>query len=253
MAKHEHEHDADVIDRPQEENPPPQENKNLPVRQDGPLEPFQNTEYDTPPKEWVAGTVVPKDTAPEDMTDAEYIQWMYENLTPFWAIKRNMLLRRPPELTSIEPNTARIGQESFILVVSGVGLIQESVIVFAGQDEPSKLETNGTLTTGVNMSVWHGPDEVEVRVKNGEHVSEPLMFTFTDPEEDEAKLKKRRADDRDFKAKLDRDDKHKHEHEHADEHKHEHADYPPSEEEDDEEEEDDGKGDKKKKRGKHKK
>ena len=27
-----------------------------------------NTEYDTPPKEYVPGTVVPKDTAPEDMT-----------------------------------------------------------------------------------------------------------------------------------------------------------------------------------------
>ena len=79
MAKHEHEeHDTDVIDRPPQDEPAP-----LPV-----------FEYDAPPKEWVAGTVVPEDTAPEDMTDAEYIQWMYDNLTPFWAIKRNMLLRR---------------------------------------------------------------------------------------------------------------------------------------------------------------
>jgi hypothetical protein len=65
-------------------------------------------------------------------------------------------------------------------VVSGHGLVQDvSVIVFAGQDEPSTLHTNGTLTTGVNMSVWHGPDTVEVRVRNGDKVSEPLQFTFT--------------------------------------------------------------------------
>ena len=176
-------------------------------------------DYDTPPKEWVAGTVVPEDTDPEDMTDAEYIQWMYDNLTPFWAIKRNMLLRRAPVLSSIEPSTARIGDESFTLVVSGVGLVMESVIVFAGQDEPSKLETNGTLTTGVNMSVWHGPDEVEVRVKNGEHISEPLMFTFTEAPDQEKELEKARQAKRDRGQHVVGDD----------EHKHEHADYPPDE------------------------
>jgi len=232
MAKHEH--DTDVIDRPtSEENPPPQENKNLPVRQDGPLEPFQNTEYDTPPKEWVAGTVVPEDTAPEDMTDAEYIQWMYDNLTPFWAIKRNMLVRRAPVLSSIEPSTARIGQESFVLVVSGHGFVQDiSKIVFAGQDEPTKLETNGTLTTGVNMSVWHGPDELEVRVRNDDKISEPLMFTFTAAIDEEGELKKKRAPG----------------------HELDHDDYPSEHNGDeDDEEEDDGKGGKKKKRGKHKK
>ena len=127
-------------------------------------------------------------------------------------------------------------------MVSGVGLVMESVIVFAGQDEPSKLETNGTLTTGVNMSVWHGPDEVEVRVKNGEHISEPLMFTFTAAPDQEKELEKARQ------AKRDRGQQVAGDH---DEHKHEHADYPPSEEEDDDEE-DDGKPAKKSK-GKHKK
>ena len=188
------------------------------------------TDYDTPPKEWVAGTVVPEDTDPEDMSDAEYIQWMYENLTPFWAIKRNMLVRRAPVLSGIEPSTARIGDESFILVVSGVGFVQDiSVIVFAGQDEPSKLETNGTLTTGVNMSVWHGPDEVEVRVKNGEHISEPLMFTFTAAPDEEKELEKARQAKRDRGQHVVGDD----------EHKHEHADYPPGEEDNGEEEDDD--------------
>jgi hypothetical protein len=138
------------------------------------------TEYDTPPKEWAPGTKYDPETDPDDMTDAEYIQWMYDNHTPFWAIKRNMLYRTAPVLTSIEPTSAQIGAESFQLVVSGHGLVQDvSVIVFAGQDEPSTLHANGTLTTGVNMSVWHGPDTVEVRVRNGDKVSEPLQFTFT--------------------------------------------------------------------------
>ena len=246
MARHEH--DADTLedtrpveDTARQEKMTPAEEAQREADRRSPA----GTDYDTPPKEWVAGTVVPEDTAPEDMTDAEYIQWMYENLTPFWAIKRNMLIRRAPVLSSIEPSSARIGDESFVLVVSGVGFVQDiSVIVFAGQDEPTKLETNGTLTTGVNMSVWHGPDEVEVRVKNGEHISEPLMFTFTAAPDQEKELEKARQ------AKRDRGQQVAGDH---DEHKHEHADYPPSEEEDDDEEEDDGKGDKKKKRGKHKK
>ena len=98
MARHEH--DADTIEdtRPVEDTRAremtPARRRSM-RRQRRPV-----FDYDTPPKEWVAGTVVPEDTAPEDMTDAEYIQWMYDNLTPFWAIKRNMLLRRAPVLSS---------------------------------------------------------------------------------------------------------------------------------------------------------
>jgi hypothetical protein len=140
-----------------------------------------NMDYDTPPPEFVAGTVVPKDTPPEDMSNAEYIQWMYDNLTPFWAIKKNMLLRNAPVLSGLNPSTAQIGDPSFELYVSGVGLVQnESVIVFAGQDEPTQFNVeDGTVSTGVNMGVWHGADVVEVRVRNGTQLSEPLEFTFT--------------------------------------------------------------------------
>jgi hypothetical protein len=143
--------------------------------------PIVNIEYDTPPKEWVPGTVVPADTAPEDMTNAEYIQWMYENLTPFWAIKKNMLLRTPPTITSIEPTTAAIGDPSFTLVVTGTNFHTESVIVFAGQNENTTLNADGTLSTGVNMTYWHGADAIPVYVSNGPHgaVSEPVDFTFT--------------------------------------------------------------------------
>ena len=70
-------------------------------------------DYDTPPKQWVAGTVVPKDTAPEDMTDAEYVQWCFENHMPYWAIKKEILLRNPPILSALNPSTAAIGDPSF--------------------------------------------------------------------------------------------------------------------------------------------
>ena len=181
MARHEHEHDVIEEERPVDDTKPAE--KMTPAEEA--LREANNrspagTEYDTPPKEWAPGTKYDPAADPDDMTDAEYIQWMYDNLTPFWAIKRNMLYRTAPVLTSIEPTTAQIGAESFQLVVYGHGLVQDvSVIVFAGQDEPSMLHANGTLTTGVNMSVWHGPDTVEVRVRNGDKVSEPLQFTFT--------------------------------------------------------------------------
>jgi hypothetical protein len=137
-------------------------------------------EYDRPPPQWVPGTVVPQDTAPEDMTDAEYIQWCFNNRMPYWAIKKNVRLRVLPVLTSIEPSTAAIGDPGFTLYIKGEGFCSDSVIVFAGQDEPTRLdEEMTTVSTGVNMDVWHGADTLEVRVRNGDQVSEPLAFTFT--------------------------------------------------------------------------
>jgi hypothetical protein len=136
-------------------------------------------DYDTPPKQWVAGTVVPKDTPVEDMTDAEYVQWCFENHMPYWAIKKEIYLRKPPTLSGLEPSTAAIGDPSFDLKISGQGFIPDSVIVFAGYDEPTQLNEDGTVSTGVNMGVWHGADTVQVSVRNGSQVSEPLEFTFT--------------------------------------------------------------------------
>jgi predicted DNA-binding transcriptional regulator AlpA len=138
-----------------------------------------NTEYDTPPLGYVPGTVVPTDTAPEDMTDAEYIQWMYDNLTPFWAIKKAMLLRKPPVLEQLVPASAELGSPSFELYVHGDGFVNgESVIVFAGVDEPTFWHSPKLVSTGVNMSVWHEADIVEVSVRTGVHTSAPAQFEF---------------------------------------------------------------------------
>jgi hypothetical protein len=141
--------------------------------------PVVNMEYDTPPKEYVPGTVVPKDTAPEDMTNPEWIQWAYQNWMPFWAIKKGLLQRTPPMITSIEPSTAAIGDPSFTLYVTGTNFHTESVIVFAGQSENTTLNLDGTLSTGVNMAYWHGADAVPVVIDNGMSASEPSTFTFT--------------------------------------------------------------------------
>jgi hypothetical protein len=187
-----HEHDTDVMEKPVDKTTlPPVDNDIKPPEGLTPAQEAKweadnphpaGTDYDTPPKEWVPGTKVPKDTAPEDMTPPEYIQWMYENLTPLWAIKKNLLLRFPPVISGLEPSTAAIGDPSFELKVSGTGFVAyESTIVFAGQDEPTQLNEDGTVSTGVNMSYWHGADTVQVCVRNGSQLSEPLEFTFTAP------------------------------------------------------------------------
>jgi len=156
----------------------------------------------------VPGTVVPKDTNPADMTDAEYVQWCFENRMPYWAIKKEIYLRRPPTLSGLEPSTAAIGDPSFDIKVSGTGFVQDSVIVFAGYDEPTQLNEDGTLSTGVNMGVWHGAATLPVCVRNGNLVSEPLEFTFTGGEA-------RKADERDH-YDPDRDDDDRDDDEHDD-------------------------------------
>jgi hypothetical protein len=122
------------------------------------------------------------DKDPADMTNEEYVWWAYDNLMPLWAIRANVLYRTPPVLSGLEPSTAAIGGPSFPLVVSGTNFHAGSVIVFAGQDENTTFnEEDGTLSTGVNMDYWHGPDTVPVVVRNGPGgaISEPLDFTFT--------------------------------------------------------------------------
>jgi len=83
-----------------------------------------------------------------------------------------------PTITALEPDECTIGEETFDLFVSGTNFTEDSVIVFAGQDEPTDLEDDGTLSTGINMDVWHGPDVVQVMVKNGDKTSNAMPFTF---------------------------------------------------------------------------
>jgi hypothetical protein len=53
--------------------------------------------------------------------------------------------------------------------------------MFAGKDEPTTVVSDTEVTTGVDMSVWVGPDPaVPVAVRSAEGaVSNPLSFAFT--------------------------------------------------------------------------
>jgi hypothetical protein len=86
-----------------------------------------------------------------------------------------------PVLDSLTPATVALGAPSFTLHVRGSGFVDGAVIVFAGQDEPTTWVSETELTTGVDMSVWTGPDPavpVVVRGLDGA-VSNTLLFAFT--------------------------------------------------------------------------
>ena len=85
-----------------------------------------------------------------------------------------------PSITSLNPTECAIGDESFTLYISGENFFADSVIYFAGQPEPTTLNEDGTLSTGINMDVWHGPDTVPVVIQNGPESSEPAEFTFNE-------------------------------------------------------------------------
>ena len=82
----------------------------------------------------------------------------------------------PPVVTSLNPNTAVLGSPSFDVHVMGSGFTAESIIMFAGQPEPTTFVSSTELTTGVNMDVWLGPDSVPVAVETDGVASDPVMF-----------------------------------------------------------------------------
>jgi hypothetical protein len=86
-----------------------------------------------------------------------------------------------PVLTSLTPASVALGAPSFTLHVHGTGFAPGAVIVFAGKDEPTTVVSDTEVTTGVDMSVWVGPDPavpVVVRGADGA-VSNGLAFAFT--------------------------------------------------------------------------
>jgi hypothetical protein len=84
-----------------------------------------------------------------------------------------------PVITSLEPSSCEIGSADFTLVITGENFGDKSVIHFAGFDEPTTLNADGTISTGVKPSLWSSPAVVPVLVKNGPAASEALDFTFT--------------------------------------------------------------------------
>jgi hypothetical protein len=85
-----------------------------------------------------------------------------------------------PVITLLEPATCAIGDPDFTMYVHGTGFTADSIIHFAGYDEPTTYnDVDGSLSTGIKPSLWGAPDTVQVSVKNGAQVSEEVDFFFT--------------------------------------------------------------------------
>jgi IPT/TIG domain len=95
-----------------------------------------------------------------------------------------------PSISSLNPTETEIGGEDFTLYVSGENIFRDSVINFAGQDEPSTLNEDGTLSTVVKPSLWADPVTVPVIIKNGPESSDPVDFAFNAPAASRSKKKK---------------------------------------------------------------
>jgi hypothetical protein len=87
-----------------------------------------------------------------------------------------------PVISSLNPDSCMIGDPDFPLVISGDNFFGDSVIHFAGHDEPTTFDADAkTLSTGIKPSLWADPVTVQVMVKNGPELSAPVDFEFAAP------------------------------------------------------------------------
>jgi hypothetical protein len=87
-----------------------------------------------------------------------------------------------PSISSLNPDSCTVGDPDFPLVVSGENFFGDSVIHFAGHDEPTTFDADAkTLSTGIKPSLWADPVTVQVQIKNGPELSAPVDFTFEAP------------------------------------------------------------------------
>ena len=84
-----------------------------------------------------------------------------------------------PVIESISPASCMVGDPDFPLLVYGDNFFADSVINFAGHDEPTTFDADAkTLSTGVKPSLWAEPVIVPVIIKNGPVSSGPVDFEF---------------------------------------------------------------------------
>jgi hypothetical protein len=84
-----------------------------------------------------------------------------------------------PVITGYDPYDCMIGDPDFQLVVTGENFFNDSVIHFAGHDEPTTFDAEAkTLSTGVKPSLWTEPATVQVQIRNGPEISDPVEFEF---------------------------------------------------------------------------
>jgi hypothetical protein len=84
-----------------------------------------------------------------------------------------------PVITGYDPYDCMIGDPDFQLVITGENFFNDSVIHFAGHDEPTTFDAEAkTLSTGVKPSLWTEPATVQVQIRNGPEISDPVEFEF---------------------------------------------------------------------------
>lgn len=86
----------------------------------------------------------------------------------------------PPVLTSIDPDTAVIGDPDLTMTCTGEGFDASCVIMFNDGAEPTTFVSPTELTTIVKPSLAAVAIAVPVKVAKGGMMSDPLDFTFTD-------------------------------------------------------------------------
>jgi len=121
-----------------------------------------------------APKVAPKATAPQPFPFTASINEPQTISTP---IPPNIEVPKP-SISALEPADCMIGDPDFTLYVSGENFFGDSVIHFAGHDEPTTLGEDGRLSTGVKPSLWAEPATVQVQIKNGPESSDAVDFEF---------------------------------------------------------------------------
>jgi hypothetical protein len=102
-----------------------------------------------------------------------------------------------PVIDSLDPASATIGSDAadFTLKITGSNFDESSIIYFANHDEPTTLNEDGTLSTGVKPSLWQSPATVQCQVKNGNVLSNAVDFEFEAAEEGGTQSSRRGNDD----------------------------------------------------------
>jgi len=117
-----------------------------------------------------------QDILEKSCSDSRFAQKAYEAI--------NLVLTAgytpPPEVTSLSPNTAALGSESFTLSVTGKNFGEGSQIIWNGSAETTTRVNDTNLTTGVDMSTAETAMEVPVMVQSRDGVlSNTQMFSLT--------------------------------------------------------------------------
>ncbi len=85
-----------------------------------------------------------------------------------------------PVISSLSPDNGICGDPADLtMIVTGTGFMTNSIITFGGLDEPTVIVSDTELSTIVKQSLFLGPDEIPVCVRNGDAMSNELTFTFT--------------------------------------------------------------------------